>query len=522
MTAMQHQQQLIAALHRPSLYDHPVDEVTEFETHISWVLLCGDYAYKIKKAVDFGFLDYSTLEKRKHQCDEELRLNRRTAENIYLGVIPIGGTINTPQLHSEAAIEYAVKMRRFPQQALLTHRVTEGQLGERDIIALADTLFEFHSNIDVADPDSPFGMPDNVYHPVQENFEQVREHITSPSLIKRLESLADQNSRFFVQQHHIFEQRKQGGYVRDCHGDLHLNNILILDDKPQLFDCIEFNPNLRIIDVISELAFLIMDLEEHKLLGLANLLLNHYLERSGDYEGLRLMPFYLSYRAMVRAKVAVLRLAQKGISTEERDAVMEAFNNYLTLAESYAGKRQAHLFITHGMSGSGKTTLTQSLLSEPNLIRIRSDVERKRLFGLSADEASHSSLGKNIYTPEATRQTYDRLRTLSKAALEGGYRVIVDATFLNPSERTAFQQLAEELGIPFTILSFQAPAAALHQRVKDRHRQASDASEADNTVLQHQLDRYQTLRDDEVKTAITINSEEENCLAELQSILRSE
>lgn len=522
MAAMQHQQRLIASLCQPHLYDHPVDEITVMETHISWVLLCGDYAYKLKKAVDFGFLDYATLAKRKHQCDEELRLNRRTAASTYLEVIPIGGNFDSPILNTEPAIEYAVKMRRFPQQALLTQKISAGAFGQQEAIALADTLFAFHSSIDIAAPDSPFGTPESVYYPVKENFEQVREHITSPQLLKRLESLEHRSQQFFEHHRAAFVQRKQDGFIRDCHGDLHCNNILILDNQPQLFDCIEFNPSLRIIDVISELAFLIMDLEEHGLADLANLLLNRYLEHTGDYAGLRLMPFYLSYRAMVRAKVAVLRLAQRDISEDERETVMQAFNNYLTLAEAYAAKPQPQLFITHGLSGSGKTSLTQPLLSEPRLIRIRSDVERKRLFGFSADEASHSALGTNIYTAEATQQTYDRLKAETGAALEGGYRVIVDATFLRASERHAFRQMSAALKVPFTILNFQASARVLHQRVSERQQQGGDASEADNTVLQHQLDHYQRLTEDEVETTVTINSEEADSYRALQALLQRE
>jgi aminoglycoside phosphotransferase family enzyme/predicted kinase len=522
MDTLAQQRRLIEALRDPRCYDHPVEKVELIETHISWVLLTGRYAYKVKKGVDFGFLDYATLEKRKHQCEEELRLNRRTAPQLYLQVVSIGGNEEAPVLHREPAIEYAVVMQQFAQQALLSRVAERGELAAPHAIALAEMLAAFHAGVDVAPDDSPFGSPDAVYHPVEENFAQVRERLSDAAQRQRLDTLEQQSHAFFVQHRKHFSQRKVEGFIRDCHGDLHLNNILLRDDDgaPLLFDCIEFNPNLRIIDVISELAFLLMDLEEHGRGDLAGLLLNRYLELSGDYAGLRLLRFYQGYRAMVRAKVATLRLDQPGVDAATRATVESELCAYLDLAEAYARPARPRLLITHGLSGSGKSTVTQQLLTLPGVVRLRSDLERKRLFGLAAEDSSHSAPGEKIYSADASRRTYQRLRELATAALEGGYSVIVDATFLQRGERDTFRQLAREQSIPFTLLHFEADTATLQRRIAARAAKGYDPSEADNAVLQAQLAHYQPLGADEVAETLPINSEAEAGVEAIRALLR--
>ncbi|MCW8918701.1 MAG: AAA family ATPase [Gammaproteobacteria bacterium] len=522
METLQRQQRLIAALGDPRCYPHPVERVELVETHISWVLLTGHYAYKVKKGVDFGFLDYSTLEKRRLQCALELRLNRRTAPQLYLEVVPIGGSAEAPRLHCEPAIEYAVKMQQFAQQALLSQVAARGELDEAKVIALAEVIAAFHATAEVALPDSPYGTPKAVYHPVAENFSQLREQLDDTALRRRLDALEQVSRGLFEQHREHFARRKTGGFIRDCHGDLHLNNIVLLDGAPRLFDCIEFNDNLRIIDLISELAFLLMDLEARGHANLTNLLLNRYLELGGDYAALPLLPFYLGYRAMVRAKVAALRLGQPGLTPSLRTAVFGELDTYLDLAEHYARPGQPQLLITHGLSGSGKSSLTAPLLRLPGVVRIRSDVERKRLFGLTANAASHSAPGENIYSADASRHTYQRLRELAAAALAGGYRVIVDATFLERTERDAFRQLAGQLHIPFTLLHFKATPTILRQRVTARSNQGRDASEADNAVLERQLMHYQPLGEEEMAESLTLDSTKNDCTARIRAVLEGD
>jgi len=495
---LKQQTTLIARLQEPGRFDHPTPDFELIETHISWVILTGDYAYKLKKAVDFGFLDYSTLAKRKAQCEEELRLNRRTAAELYLEVVAVGGTPEQPRIGQQPAIEYMVKMRRFPQQALLSQQLKNGNVSKEMITLLASSIADFHATIDIADEKLPYGTPESVWFPVDENFEQIRERISDSTLLQRLADIEQESRNRFERIRPLLEQRKAGGAIRDCHGDLHLNNIVLLNAKPLLFDCIEFNPTLRIIDTISEVAFLVMDLEEHGRTELANLFLNHYLQCGGDYKSVSLLRFYLCYRAMVRAKVATLRLDQPGLLAEEEQQVHNNFANYLQLAERYSEPQRPRLIITHGLSGSGKTTITTELMQRIGAVRIRSDIERKRLFGLAADSDSGSSLGSNIYTAAASRQTYEWLAELAEAILDGGYSVIIDATFLRAGERENFRQLARHHSTPFTILSFELNAETLRQRVANRVLEGSDASEAGVRVLEAQLASFTPLSTDDL------------------------
>ena len=501
------QKRLLQQLQREQIFAHPVTSFQLIETHISWVLLTGPYAYKIKKAVDFGFLDYSTLAKRKFQCEEELRLNRRTAPELYLEVVLIGGTLEQPQFNQEPAIEYMVKMHQFPQQVLLTQILACGKLTEPHIKALAQTIADFHASITIAAPDSPYGTVEAISHPIHENFAQIRERISSADLLKRLHNIEASDTAFIQRELKIFEQRKRDGFIRDCHGDLHLNNILLLDGEPRLFDCIEFNPQLRIIDVMSEVAFLVMDLQEHERPELANLLLNSYLQQTGDYAGIRLLRFYLRYRAMVRAKVVTIRLGQSSITPQEEQEIHHAFSAYLKLAESFSKSAKPHIFITHGLSGSGKTTLTGTLMQRLGAIRIRSDIERKRLFGIKSDERNEQSNTSNIYSEDASRLTYQHLAELATAITAGGYPVIVDATFLKQSERERFRDLAKELDLPFTILHFHARPEELSRRIQKRVEIDKDASDADLKVLEGQLNRYSPLSKDEMTETVVIDTE---------------
>jgi aminoglycoside phosphotransferase family enzyme/predicted kinase len=495
-------------------FDHPVGEVQLIETHISWVLLTGQYAYKIKKALNLGFLDYSSLAKRKHQCEEELRLNRRTAPGIYLQVVAIGGPPEQPRLHGSPAIEYMVKMRQFPQQALLTQMLARGALTDAHIESLAETIADFHASIAVAAAASRYGTVEIITHPIDENFTQLRARISSAELLTRLQTIEQRNHSFLRQERALFERRKREGFIRDCHGDLHLNNILLLDDQPLLFDCIEFNSALRIIDVISELAFLVMDLQQHQRGEQANLLLNSYLERSGDYEGIRLLNFYLCYRAMVRAKVVTIRLGQSGLAAEEERDIHHDFDAYLRLAEGYTEPGHPHIYITHGLSGSGKTTLTTSLMQHFAAIRIRSDIERKRLFGLQGSEHSANA---NIYTADASNMTYQHLADLAVTITRSGYPVIIDATFLEQYERDRFRKLAAELGAPFTILHFHTRPEELTRRVQKRVEMGKDASEADIKVLAGQINRYRPLGEDEMAETVVIDTEADHPLAAIRA-----
>jgi len=495
---------LIAALLHAGSYPHPAANCELIETHISWVILAGEYAYKVKKPLDLGFLDFSTLEKRRFYCEEEVRLNCRLAPSLYLEAVAIGGTPEQPLLGAESGIfEYAVKMRRFPQQAQLDRMLERGVLEPVHIDAFARMAAEFHQRIDVADEGSDFGSPEQVWQPVTENFLQIREHLPDGPGADQLAVLERWCAQTYERLHPLFGQRKRGGYIRECHGDMHLRNLAWLDGQPVAFDCIEFNPALRWIDVISEVAFLVMDLQERGQPRLAQRFLNNYLEISGDYQALALLPFYQVYRAMVRAKVAAIRAGQPDIDQAERGQALEEFAAYLAMARHYTRAPKPALLVARGMSASGKTTLTEPVLEQLGAIRLRSDVERKRLMGLRSTDDGHAAPGKGIYTPEAGERTYDRLAELAAVILDAGYTVIIDAVCQRRSQRDRFRSLARARSVPYLLVEFQAAEDELERRIVTREKGASDAG---LEVLRHQISQWQAIDEDEQTHALQVDT----------------
>lgn len=498
---------LIAGLLDPRAYAHPAERVGHIETHISHVLLAGDYAYKLKKPLELGFLDFSTLQRRLHCCQEELRLNRRLAPDLYLDVVPVTGSpccpcMGTGPIPEGPVLEYAVRMRRFPQEALLNRRTLDPELVDR----LATRIAAFHAEVPSASPESPFGTPSAVLAPMIENLRQVRQRAERPEQIAAIERLESWTRRRWAELTPILAARLEGGRVRECHGDMHRGNIALVDGELVIFDALEFNPALRWIDTASELAFLIMDLEEAGELASARLLLNRYLELGGDYEALQVLDFYKVYRAMVRAKVLAIRLGQPELSAAEVSLGREECARYLALAESYTGARRPRLLIACGLSGSGKSRLGRRLRETLPLVHLRSDVERKRLFWLTADARTTGAPGTGIYFPEATDWTYERLRRLTDMILASGYDVLVDATFLTRARRGAFQRLAEAHGAGFAILALDAPMDVLRRRVIRRLEEGCDASEASLAVLEHQRQCCECLDDAERALACVIDS----------------
>lgn len=512
---------LVRSLLDTRAWGHEVRDLSLVETHISWVILTGPYAYKIKKPVNLGFLDFSTLEKRHFYCQEELRLNRRLAPRLYLDVIAITGETTRPRINGPGPVlEYAVKMVQFPQEAQLDRLLTRGKLGARHIDELAQRVAAFHGNIAVAAPESPYGEPKQIQELVLANFDRVLCELQDQGVLDRVRTLRHWAQQEYQACCNALAERKRDGFVRECHGDMHLRNIALLDDELVIFDGIEFSDSLRWIDVISEVTFLVMDLDDRQQPQLAWRFLNGYLEQTGDYAGVKVMRYYLVYRAMVRAMVDAIRARQPGMNETEKCRVLNEYGSYVSLAERYTELARPLLIITHGLSGSGKTTVTQALLERYPAIRIRSDVERKRLHGLTASERTRSDVDRGLYAPQATARTYKRLAELARPIVKAGYTVIVDAAFLKQEQRMMFQALSQSLRVPFVILDCWAPADILRARIQSREHKAHDASEATLAVLEHQLAGREPLTESEKTCTLGIDTTQTPDGSHMADVLR--
>ena len=511
---------LVAGLRRPEAYPLGLvgadGMIEHLETHISHVFLAGDRAYKLKKPVNLGFLDFSTTERRHDFCQEELRLNRRLAPELYLGLVAVTGTPEKPQLGGTGPVlEYMVEMRRFDQRDRLDHCILTPDLVDR----LAARLATFHDSLPPAVVDSPYGTPAAVLAPMLENFRQIRVRSLGTECQAGLDRLEDWTRARWQALTPVIEQRRAAGRVRECHGDLHRGNIALIKGEPLFFDALEFAPQLRWIDTASELAFLLMDLDEAGEGPLARRLLNAYLEQSGDYGALQVLDLYQVYRALVRAKVLAIRLGQGELMAEEDAADHQACAGYLALAASYTRRceRRPRLLLTRGLSGSGKSWLASQLREALPLIHLRSDIERKRLFGFAPEERTGSPTDGGIYTPDAGARTYARLRELAAMILGCGYDVLVDATFLRRDQRCEFNALAAARGAGFALLVMEAPVAVLRERVASRQAAGADASEAGLAVLERQLRSQEALEAEEMPQALIIDATAPPPLEELMA-----
>lgn len=494
---------LIGALRDSRCYSHPVTHIHVVETHASWVILTGEHAYKIKKPVDLGFLDYSTLAKRHVACREELRLNRILAPELYLDVVPVTGSIAEPIMNgSGAALEYAVHMRQFDQRCEFDNLLEAGKLDALDMDALADHIAAFHLSTPVAPPASPYGCAGDIHQAALDNFSVITRYLTiQPD--SELDRLMTWTNLEYQAHARLMDTRRERGFVRECHGDLHLANLMKFRGKILAFDRIEFSEPLRWLDVINDCAFLVMDLTFRGRRDLAWRFLNGYLQDTGDYAGLALLRYYMVYRALVRAKVALLRRAQMP-DTALGDASLRDAQRYIALATEISGLDHPSILLTHGFSGSGKSWLSERLMTAWPAIRLRSDVERKRLHGLQRGETSQSETGAGIYSETATRKTYQHLAALAETVCKSGYRVIVDAAFLRRWQRDMFRALAGRIGVRIAIVDCVAQPDVLQDRIARRLAGAADASEADARVLASQLESAQPLEADELPITVKV------------------
>lgn len=472
---------IVADLLRPDAYDPPADDVRLHETHSSWVLLAGPFAYKLKKPVNLGFLDFTTIERRRADCEEELRLNRRFSPQMYLGVVEITERDGHFRIGGEAGSgEPAVWMRRLPEEGMLPAKLARGDVDMRLARRIGRTLAKLHGRSETGPDIDAYGSPASVIANWRENFDQMGPFVGRTVSSDVNEEIRTYVDRFLRQQAPLLEQRVADGHVRDGHGDLHAASICIDDGQILLFDNLQFAPRYRCADLASEVAFLAMDLEYHGRADLAWGFVDSYVRASRDDGLLRLLDFYTCYRAYVRGKVRSLRLAQtEQASGGETHQLIAESRAYFDLAWAHAGGLpRPPMVVTMGLPASGKTTLARALAGRLGLVHLSSDVARKRIAGIEPTQRGNDGFGSGLYEPAMTRNTYAALRRDAARWLRRGRGVVIDATFGNPEERTHMQQLAHRLGADLRVLLCDADDATLIARLERRATERGVVSDA--------------------------------------------
>lgn len=465
---------LIKKLQNPELYSHDVKMPIEtIQTHASIVFLTGNYAYKLKKPVNFGFLDYSTLEKRKHFLTEELRMNKELAPDLYLEVLTISCANDELNLSGEGEIiDYLLKMRQFPQDCLFINLFKAGNLQESHLEELGKVVADFHQTAKTNDYIRRFGEIDVIKQSIDENYQRTEKYISIAQTQKQYDETKQFTDCYFVTNQEFFEQRIKDNKIKECHGDLHLKNICLWNNKIQLFDRIEFNEEFRFVDVMFDVAFTVMDLDARNRQDFSNIFLNTYVENTGDWQGLQVLPVYLSRQAYVRAKVNSMLLDDPDIAPEEKQEATQTAANYYHLAWQYTQQHQGQIIMMSGLSGSGKTTVAKYLAKHINGILIRSDAVRKHLAGIPLNQSGNDE----IYSETMNQKTYHKLIKFGAIVAQQGFTVILDAKFDRHLWRESVINLAKKDKILLTILHCEAPIETLSDRLSQRSNDISDAT----------------------------------------------
>lgn len=494
--------ELIELLLDPKTYPHPVDVITTLETHISIVFLTGQFAYKLKKPVDFGFLDFSTLEKRKKFCQLEVQLNRRTAPDLYLGVYQLNFQASNTKQNSSVEIqpfdnnsnadEYIVKMRQFDPNSVLGRMLKEDsvELSDDIIEKLAQQIAQFHSRAENVALESELGEPKTQLQPMLDNFPSLEKTFLDESTQVKLATMHDWTLKKFDVLKPLLIERKKSGFIKACHGDLHLDNIALIDDEPLLFDGIEFNEHFRWIDVISDLAFLLSDLDFRNHRAASLQLLSSYLSKTLDYNALYLLNFYRTYRTMVRAKITALR-GQQLAPGYEQEIVLNTSKDYINQALNYLENNHSpKCILLQGVSGSGKSFFANQLnhsLPELGAISINSDRIRKSLYGIESTERINEAEKSSLYSVEMNQKTYAAMLKHAQTALLAGFNVIVDATFLKLAHRKKFYDMARELGAKNYLIHLSITEEEAKTAIKYRQQLNNNPSDADSSIMARQL-----------------------------------
>ncbi|MFM2431763.1 MAG: hypothetical protein RLZZ511_2976 [Cyanobacteriota bacterium] len=475
---------VVQAMLRPEFYPHgAVAEIPLIQTHVSSVFLTGDYVYKLKKPVNFGFLDFSTLAQRQHFCEEELRLNQRGAGELYLEVVKITQAGEGFELNgSGEVVEYAVKMRQFPQEALLSEMFDRDELTDAHIQDLAKVVAQFHATAAIDDHIRSYGTVEKVRQAFDENYDQSAGFVDfggapGPQTQAQFDGTKAYTDRFFAENAAVLTDRVKADKIRECHGDAHLRNIALWQERLWLFDCIEFNEPFRFVDTMYDVGFICMDLDARQRPDFANLFLNTYLEQTGDYEGLQVLPLYLSRQAYVRAKVTSFLLGDPGIPEVVKQESRGTAAEYYKLAYDYTQQSSGQVVLMAGLSGAGKSTTAKAIAKAASIqgrsaIHLRSDAIRKQLAGIPVEQRGDDA----IYSAEMTGKTYDRLLNLGVMLAKQGYTVILDAKYDREALRQPVISQTQANGIPLLIVHCDAPMETLKSRVAARTGDIADAT----------------------------------------------
>ena len=492
---MTSQQAIVQFLTNPTSYRHDVASVEVRETHGSWVFLAGPYVYKLKKDIDLGFFDYSTPEKRRYYCEQEVCLNRRLARGIYLGVLAVREIDGQLCLSSLAeregrGLDFVVQMKRLPEALLLSERLKSQAPTEDEIRGLVDVLAAFYKNSERGPEIDRYGSPEVIRHNVVENFDQTERFVGSLFPKARFHAICSAQLSFLSLQEKRFGRRVEEGWIRDGHGDLRAEHVAFVPE-PVVIDCIEFASRLRYGDVASDLAFLKMDLDFLGAPKLAERLVQLYGDVSGDRDLHRVLDFYISYRAYVRAKVDAIKLHQTGRDSRERTVLEHRAKRYFELAYYHTLKfHKPQCILIGGLSGTGKSTLAHKLSACLGAPVLRSDEIRKALAGTSADHGGSYRFGSGMYSEEFTRQTYLAMRSRASELLGEGSTVILDATFSLPKQRDLFVELSHDAGVKLIQFECRTRAEVAAQRMSRREQEGLDVSDATPAIQDAQQAAY--------------------------------
>jgi hypothetical protein len=485
----------LEALLNPGAYEEPTTSVRLLQTHVSFLFLTDTFVYKIKKPVDFGFLNFVTLDRRRFYCEEEVRLNRRLCPDLYLGVVEVRESPSGARFFGHGTvIDYAVKMKRLPAERMLDRLLAEDLVDEGDIRRIARVVGEFHLSAERSKEIDSYGSVEVIRRNWLENFQQVEPFVSRTLTEADLHFIRAWAECFLEEHQELFAERVVGGFVRDCDGDIHSENIC-LTERVYIFDCIEFNARFRFSDTAADVAFLLMDLEYRGRRDLAEILLREYCAVTGDSGMLEVLDFYRVYRAFVRGKVESFRLDDPLIVAREKVLAQERASRYFRLARGLILRRTLApcLVVFCGLMGVGKSTLARELSFELGFELLSSDILRKELAGLPKTARCHDGYNQGIYSPEFTRHTYREMFRRAEQALRGGRGVILDASFSRRDDRIEAAALVRRMGVRLSLFTVRCPDDIARKRLELRQDDSAEASDGRWELYSRQKNDFEPL-----------------------------